>query len=97
MEDIRKIKEREFEDCEKEGFVGKFISPYEMGKDRNGESFKVLRRIREDEVDDIYFLPMWEIRFEDGTLYSAYPEEVVLSKALENGASKSWVNSILNS
>ena len=46
------------------------------GTDFDGLKFKVLRRIETNEVDELYYLPMWQIRLENGEEIAAYPEEI---------------------
>lgn len=83
--------ERELEfvnDCfdlyEKEGFSDKFWSPYGDFQERFGEPFAVVERCTEASCD-VSALPMWNIRFEDGSVMGAYPEEIVPSEMRENG------------
>ena len=43
-------------------------------KKREGQCFEVVGRCTEEQTD-ISALPMWNIKFEDGTVIGAYPEE----------------------
>lgn len=77
-------KEREFvNDCfeimEREGFSDRFWSPYGDYKERFGQPFKVVERCTE-KTCDIDVLPMWNIKFKDGTVIGAYPEEIIPSE-----------------
>ena len=73
-----------FELYEKEGFSEKFWSPFGDHKDRFGASFEIIGRCTKENCH-IDVLPMWNIRFEDGTVIGAYPEEIVPSEMKENG------------
>lgn len=54
-----------------------FTTPYEQHRDREGQPFTALRKITEaDATHDMEVLPMYVIRFEDGTVIDAWPEEV---------------------
>ncbi len=80
---------REFvNDCfalyEQEGFADRFWSPYGDYKERFGEPFTVVERCTEENCH-LDVLPLWNIRFEDGTVIGAYPEEIVPSEMKENG------------
>ena len=77
--------------CENEGFNRVFWSPYEEQKEHIGKKFKVLRRLNEEEC----FLdaqPMWEIELEDGTIFSAFPEEIVPSEMKANKCPKKYLD-----
>lgn len=85
-----------FDKYEKEGFSKVFISPFDFfegeNKNRQGNKFKVLGRIRpltdtddeEEDTADLSSLPMWKIQFEDGDIIGAYPEEIIPSEIKEN-------------
>lgn len=82
-------REKEFiNDCfscyENEGFAKKFWSPFGDYKDREGQSFEVVERCTTKNCD-LSALPMWNIKFEDGTVIGAYPEEIIPSEMKENG------------
>lgn len=64
---------------ENEGFSKEFWTPYKEHKDRNGESFEVIKRATPNE-QDLCVLPMWQIKFQDGTIIYAYPEEIIPSE-----------------
>lgn len=88
-EDMSEEKEREFvSDCfscyEKEGFAKKFWSPFSDYKEREGQSFEVVERCTEEHAH-ISALPMWNIKFEDGTVIGAYPEEIIVREMRDNG------------
>ena len=77
--------------CEKEGFNKVFWTPYEEQSEHIGKKFTVLRRINEEEC----FLeaqPMWKIKLEDGTTFSAYPEEIVPSEMERQKCPKKYLN-----
>lgn len=77
--------------CEEEGFNDFFWTPYEEQKEHIGKKFKVLRRLSEEEC----FLdaqPMWKIKLEDGTIFSAYPEEIVSSEMKANSCPKKYLS-----
>src|SRR5699024_2218724 len=82
-----------FDIYEKEGFSKVFITPYDLhgGETRNGESFKVLGRVKPmtehdngEDTTDLENLPMWTIQFEDGETMGAYPEEIIPSEIRDN-------------
>ena len=66
------------EECESTSEVGDvFNSPYDQYKDRNGQTFVIVRKITEEEEDyDFETLPVYIIRFQDGEEITAYPEEI---------------------
>lgn len=85
------IRERRLEfindcfDCyEQEGFSKKFWSPYGDKKSYIGKRFTVVRRYDSANCD-LDCLPMWDIKFSDGTVFGAYPEEIIPSEMRENG------------
>lgn len=73
-----------FAEYEAEGYSQKFWTPYTDYKSRIGETFKVVRRIGDNEVD-AECLPIWKIKFKDGFEISAFPEEIIPSAILANG------------
>ena len=73
-----------FECFEKEGFAKKFWSPFGDDKERIGQSFKVVGRCSTKD-SDLSSLPMWNIKFSDGTVIGAYPEEIIPREMKENG------------
>lgn len=88
-EDMSYERQREFvNDCflcyEKEGFANKFWSPFGDYKEREGQSFEVIGRCTEKE-SHIDSLQMWNIKFEDGTVIGAYPEEIIVREMRDNG------------
>lgn len=88
-EDMTLEREKEFvNDCfscyENEGFAKKFWSPFGDYKDREWQSFEVVGRCT-TEKQDLCTLPMWNIKFEDGTVIGAYPEEIIPREMKENG------------
>ncbi len=87
-EDMTKDRERDFvKDCfdcyEKEGFAEKFNAIFDTYKEYHGKKFTVIGRSTEDDTD-LTCLPMWKIRFEDGTETAAYPEEIIPSEIKNN-------------
>lgn len=73
-----------FECYEQEGFAKKFWSPFGDHKERFGKSFEVIGRCSKKD-SDLSSLPMWNIKFEDGTVIGAYPEEIIPSEMKANG------------
>lgn len=73
-----------FECFEKEGFAKKFWSPFGDYKERIGQSFKVVGKCSTKD-SDLSSLPMWNIKFSDGTVIGAYPEEIIPREMKENG------------
>jgi len=71
-----------FETYEHIGFAKTFGTPYTGEKHLLGKKFIVVGRVKELSEDtngaDLECLPMWNIRFEDGTEMAAYPEEICL-------------------
>ena len=53
-------------------------------KERIGQSFKVVGRCSTKD-SDLSSLPMWNIKFSDGTVIGAYPEEIIPREMKENG------------
>lgn len=83
-------REREFvKDCfslyEREGFAKAFWSPFEDHKKRIGHHFEVVGRCTEGVEADLSMLPMWNIKFLDGAVISAYPEEIIVREMKANG------------
>jgi len=99
-EDMTEEREREFvEDCfkcyEQEGFASKFWSQCDDLEQYSGMPFEVVGRVPEyDEqrMDGAVLecLPMWRIRFEDGTEVAAYPDEIIEREMIDNGCKKSF-------
>jgi cytochrome c peroxidase len=55
-----------------------FNAVYDQYKNRNGQSFTVIRTIdKPDATHDAEVLPMYEIQFPDGEIAQAWPEEVI--------------------
>ena len=82
-------REKDFvNDCftlyEKEGFAKKFWTPYDENKQRIGQPFTVVSKCS-IENSDLECLPMWQIKFADGTCIDAYPEEIIPSEMRNNG------------
>lgn len=69
---------------ETEGFAKEFWSPYSKNEERKGQHFEVTSRCTTEDCD-LDSLPMWHIRFADGTTMCAYPEEIILSEMKKNG------------
>ena len=66
-----------FELYESEGFADTFKTRYSDSKRHNGKHFYVVRRAREnDGVNCDLQLPMWIVRFKDGSTWPAFPEEI---------------------
>lgn len=88
-EDMSRKREKAYvEDCfacyENEGFAKKFWTPYEETREKIGQKFEVVERCTTKEAD-LCTLPMWRIRFEDGTMTDACPEEIITSEIVKNG------------
>ena len=73
-----------FECYEQEGFAKKFWSPFSDYKARVGQNFEVVERCSTKD-SDLSSLPMWNIKFQDGTIVGAYPEEIIPSEMKNNG------------
>jgi hypothetical protein len=74
-----------YEAYEAEGFSDVFSSPY--SEDHIGDKFTVIGRVsphKEEQPEkylaDLETLPLWIIRFEDGSEMAAYPEEIIPSE-----------------
>ena len=90
---------------EGEGFADKFWTPYgshmyntacDHHADYIGMSYSVRRRtpvqnVSSSEGTDLQCLPMWDIEFEDGTVISAYPEEIIPSEMRANRCPESYL------
>lgn len=76
------------EDCfkiyEKEGFSSVFWSPFTDNEERKGQKFEVVKRCSAEDRD-LCTLPMWKIKFPDGKVIDAYPEEIIPSEMRANG------------
>lgn len=80
--------ERNFvNDCfniyERIGFAETFETPYKEDSELAGMKFSVINRVKditedEDEGVDLAFLPMWNIKLENGDTTFAFPEEICL-------------------
>ena len=80
-------------DCyEAEGFSKEFWTPFSDYKDRIGQEFEVVERCTIEDTD-ISTLPMWNVKFADGTVIGAYPEEIIPSEMRHNGCSLSGIES----
>ena len=73
-----------FECYEQEGFAKKFWSPFGDYKERFGQNFEVIERCSIKDTD-LCVLPMWNIKFSDGIVIGAYPEEIIPKEMRENG------------
>lgn len=88
-EDMSESQQIEFlEHCyklyEREGFAKKFWCNSSDFEGRIGETFKVVRRIWQEDAD-LDSLPMWEIQFEDGSTTVAWADEIIPSEMKANG------------
>jgi hypothetical protein len=55
----------------------RFHTPYEQYRGFNGRRFKILRKVsKPDKLHDAEVLPMYEIKFRDGTKIEAWSEEI---------------------
>jgi len=94
-DDMSKEREKEwvdfcYEAYEADGFAETFGTPYSGERKYLGMKFDVLGRVPliEDDFDngaELECLPMWNIRFEDGTEMAAYPEEICNTERWEQG------------
>lgn len=71
--------------CEMEGFAKLFWSPFSDFKERIGQPFTVVGRCTEGVEADLSALPMWNIKFLDGRVISAYPEEIIVREMKASG------------
>lgn len=80
---------------ENEGFAPVFWSQDSYYMRYAGKPFKVLGRTPLYDGGragaDLECLPMWEIRFEDGTEISAYPDEIIPSEMRDNGCPEEYL------
>lgn len=53
-----------------------FQSPYDQYAERNGQPFEILYEIKGDPNIDPECLPMYKIKFQDGTEMEVWPEEI---------------------
>ena len=88
-EEMSEKTERDFvNDCfdlyENEGFAEKFWTSDEEYTRYIGMKFKVLQRTPEKR-NALSTLPLWDIQLEDGTLLTAYPEEIIPSAIKSHG------------
>ncbi len=93
-EDMSEEREKEFvNDCfeayETEGFAKAFWSKDTLYKKYCGKYFEVIGRTPiydgKNNGMDIESLPIWNIKFEDGTVIYAYPEEIIPREMKDNG------------
>lgn len=94
-DEMTREQELEFvNDCygcyENEGFADRFWTAGDDFKEQHGKKFSVVGRVpvldeQHPNGADLECLPMWFIRFEDGTEIAAYPDEIVPSVMLDNG------------
>ena len=99
--DMSEEREKEFvSDCfdlyEKEGFNKVFWSQGGDYKQYHGKSFEVIGRVLiydgKNDGADLECLPMWNIRFEDGLVVSAYPDEILTRDMKDNGCPEKYMN-----
>lgn len=73
-----------YEAYEADGFKETFGDEYTGDREYRGKRFIVISRVAEGEGGvDLESLPMWNIKFEDGTIIDAFPEEICLSETPE--------------
>ena len=87
-EEERAFVEKCFDLYEKEGFTKKFHTPYDDKQSYEGKEFTVLGRVSEGRAD-LCTLPIWQIKFSDGNVIDAYPEEIAISEVNEQNVYKS--------
>lgn len=102
-EDMTIEQERElvsdlFDAYEQEGFAPVFWSQDSGYPQYCGKPFTVVERTPEYDprhpvqtAADLECLPMWHIRFEDGSLASAYPDEIVPSIMRDCGCPEEYL------
>lgn len=73
-----------FDFYEGEGFAKVFWSMGGDFEEYYNKPFKVIDRLTEKKCD-LECLPMWKIKFEDGEIIHAYPDEIIPSVMKENG------------
>lgn len=64
---FKKYEEKTPSDC--------FISTIKDYRKYDGASFKIIRRLTEEECD-IECMPMWKIQFDNGDIIDAFSEEI---------------------
>lgn len=84
--------ERNFvDDCfdmyERIGFAETFKSIYKKDSELTGMKFSIIGRVKEDvnrdEGMELAFLPMWNIKLENGDTTFAFPEEICLVERMK--------------
>lgn len=65
-----------FDMFETEGFLDTFVTPYDQYADYNGQKYELIRRCTTEDGWDLEILPAWKIRFNDGYVIDAWPEEI---------------------
>lgn len=104
-EDMLYSEEKAFvEDCfetyEHIGFAKTFKTPYTEEKHLDGQPFTVIGRVKEADDDpengaDLECLPMWHIRFEDGTEKMAFPEEICVAERMSDALSEMMLDRLI--
>ena len=94
-DDMSREREREwvdfcYEAYEADGFKKTFGDEYTGDREYRGKRFTIIGRVpelgrgaNEEDGADLECLPMWTIKFEDGTIIAAFPEEICLSETPE--------------
>ena len=97
------LEEQFVADCfklyEKEGFSSVYWSPFTDHEGREGQQIEIVGRCTTENYD-LCVLPMWKIKFPDGNVIDAYPEEIVPSEMRANGCrwfdkSKSSIDALI--
>ena len=71
-----------FDTYEAIGFLERFRNQYSETEKYDNQPFSVVGRITYSQDDvDLELLPMWRIRFENGEIIEAYPEEICRAEA----------------
>lgn len=88
-DEMTESQENEFIDLcyqayEQEGFSKVFWSQGRDYKERHNQPFEVVGRVKQPEADT-ECLPMWKIKFKDGCVISAYPDEIIPREMKANG------------
>lgn len=69
-----------FDIFEREGFSEVYVDQNGDGLEKyNNEPFAVIGRTSLQDAD-LQDLPMWDIKFEDGSKITAYPDEIILGE-----------------
>lgn len=65
-----------FDMYETEGFCDTFVTLYNQYAKYNGQRYELIRRSSPEDGWELESLPAWKIRFSDGVMIDAWPEEI---------------------